>query len=57
LKKAGSRTLPERTPSLRALYPLLNNKLLGRLRIALLDFAEGAWRFRDELGRRKRRSW
>jgi len=41
----------------RALYPLLNDKLLGRMRIVLLDFAEGTWCFRDELGRRERKSW
>ena len=41
----------------RALYPLLNDKLLGRLRIVLLDFAEGTWCFRDELGKRERKSW
>jgi hypothetical protein len=43
--------------SLRALYPLLNDKLLGGLGIALIDFAEGVWCFRDELGRREHRSW
>ena len=43
--------------SLRALYPLLNDELLGGLGIALIDFAEGVWCFRDELGRREHRSW
>jgi len=41
----------------KASYPLLNDKLLGRLRIVLIDFAEGVWCFRDELGREERRSW
>lgn len=36
---------------------LLNDKLLGAMRVVLLDFAEGTWCFRDELGRRERRSY
>lgn len=36
--------------------PLLNDRLLGALRIVLLDFAGGDWCFRDELGRRTRKS-
>ena len=39
-----------------ARYVLLNDKLLGRLRVVLLDFGDGTWCFRDELGRRERRS-
>ncbi|RLF04232.1 MAG: hypothetical protein DRK00_07170 [Thermoprotei archaeon] len=39
-----------------ARYVLLNDKLLGRLRIVLLDFGEGIWCFRDELGKRERSS-
>jgi hypothetical protein len=35
-------------------YPLLNDKLLERLRIVLLDLAEGTWCFRGELGKRER---
>ena len=38
-------------------YVLLNDKLLGLLKIVLLDFAEGIWCFRDELGKRERRSY
>ena len=37
-------------------YVLLNDKLLSKLRIVLLDFGEGIWCFRDELGRRERKS-
>ena len=40
----------------RGRYILLNDKLLGKLKIVLLDFSEGTWCFRDELGRRVRRS-
>lgn len=40
-----------------ARYVLLNDKLLGRLGVVLLDFGEGIWCFRDELGRRERRSY
>jgi len=39
-----------------ARYVLLNDKLVGRLGVVLLDFGEGIWCFRDELGRRERRS-
>ncbi|RLG85692.1 MAG: hypothetical protein DRO39_04980 [Thermoprotei archaeon] len=39
----------------RARYVLLNDKLLGKLRVVLLDFGEGLWCFRDELGKRERR--
>jgi len=35
---------------------LLNDKLLGKLGIVLLDFSEGTWCFRDELGVKKRSS-
>ncbi|MHC1627465.1 MAG: pepsin/retropepsin-like aspartic protease family protein [Candidatus Nezhaarchaeales archaeon] len=35
---------------------LLNDKLLGKLGIVLLDFGEGTWCFRDELGVKKRSS-
>ena len=40
----------------RARYVLLNDKLLGKLRIVLIDFGEGIWCFRDEIGRVERRS-
>ncbi len=40
----------------RGRFILLNDKLLGKLKIVLLDFSEGTWCFRDELGRRVRRS-
>ncbi len=40
----------------RARYVLLNDKLLGKLRVALIDFGEGIWCFRDEIGRKERRS-
>ena len=40
----------------RARYVLLNDKLLGRLKVVLLDFGEGIWCFRDELGRKERKS-
>ncbi len=39
-----------------ARYVLLNDKLLGRLRVVLLDFGEGLWCFRDEIGRKVRHS-
>ncbi|PCN49949.1 hypothetical protein B6U99_07080 [Candidatus Geothermarchaeota archaeon ex4572_27] len=38
-------------------YVLLNDKLVGGLGVVLLDFGEGTWCFRDELGRRERRSY
>ena len=41
----------------RAKYVLLNDKLLGMFRVVLLDFGEGIWCFRDELGRKERRSY
>ncbi len=41
----------------RAKYVLLNDKLLGRLKVVLLDFAEGIWCFRDEIGKRERKSY
>ncbi len=34
---------------------LLNDKLLGRLGIVIIDAGEGLWCFRDELGLRTRR--
>lgn len=37
-------------------YVLLNDKLLGKLKIVLLDFGEGIWCFRDELSKCERRS-
>ena len=37
-------------------YILLNDKLLSKLNISLIDFGEGIWCFRDELGKRERRS-
>ena len=37
-------------------YILLNDKLLSKLNISLIDFGEGIWCFRDELDRRERRS-
>ncbi len=40
----------------RARHVLLNDKLLGKLRIVLIDFGEGIWCFRDEIGRVERRS-
>jgi len=36
---------------------LLNDKLLGKLGIAIVDPGEGLWCFRDELGRISRRSY
>jgi len=36
--------------------PLISDKLAGKLGIAVLDFAEGLWCFRDEIGRVTRRS-
>lgn len=41
----------------RARYTLLNDKLLGALKIVLIDFGEGVWCFRDELGRRERKTY
>ena len=41
----------------RARYVLLNDKLVSKFRIVLLDFGEGIWCFRDELGRKERRSY
>ena len=40
----------------RANIALLNDKLLGKLGIVALDFGEGLWCFRDEVGYRVRRS-
>ncbi len=37
-----------------ARYVLINDKLADRLGIVLIDFAEGIWCFRDELGRKMR---
>jgi len=37
-------------------YILLNDKLLSKLNISLIDFGEGIWCFRDELGKKERRS-
>jgi len=39
-----------------ARYVLLNDKLLSKLKVVLLDFGEGIWCFRDELGRKERKS-
>jgi len=36
-------------------HVLLNDKLLGRLGIVIVDAGEGLWCFRDEMGRRIRR--
>jgi len=36
--------------------PLISDKLAGKLGIAVLDFAEGFWCFRDEIGKTMRRS-
>lgn len=36
---------------------LISDKLAGRLGIVALDFAEGYWCFRDELGKKVRRSY
>lgn len=36
---------------------LISDKLAGRLGIVALDFAEGLWCFRDELGKRVRKSY
>jgi hypothetical protein len=36
-------------------FALLNDKLLGRLGIVIIDAGEGLWCFRDELGLRTRR--
>ncbi len=40
----------------RARYILLNDKLLSKLKIVLIDFGEGIWCFRDEIGEKERRS-
>jgi len=40
----------------RARHVLLNDKLLGKLKVVLLDFGEGTWCFRDELGKIERKS-
>lgn len=40
----------------RARYALFNDKLLSKLKIVLLDFGEGTWCFRDELGKKERKS-
>ena len=40
----------------RARHILFNDKLLSKLKIVLLDFGEGIWCFRDELGRKERKS-
>lgn len=37
--------------------PLISDKLAGKLGVAVIDFAEGIWCFRDELGRRERRTY
>lgn len=37
-------------------YVLLNDKLLGELGVVCLDFADGLWCFRDEVGRKVRAS-
>ena len=39
-----------------AKHVLINDKLAGRLGIVILDVGEGLWCFRDEVGRRIRRS-
>ncbi|MCX8205437.1 MAG: hypothetical protein N3H31_07305 [Candidatus Nezhaarchaeota archaeon] len=39
----------------RAGFVLLNDKLLGRLGVAIIDPGEGLWCFRDEVGSRVRR--
>lgn len=36
---------------------LISDKLAGKLGIVALDFAEGLWCFKDELGRKIRRSY
>ncbi|RJX15295.1 hypothetical protein CW703_06875 [Candidatus Bathyarchaeota archaeon] len=43
--------------STRGRYILFNDKLLSRLKIVLLDFGEGTWCFRDELGRKERKTF
>jgi len=40
----------------RAEEPLISDKLAGKLGIVALDFGEGLWCFRDEVGRVTRRS-
>ena len=40
----------------RASLPLVNDKLVGKLRVVILDAGEGLWCFRDELGKKIRRS-
>ena len=40
----------------RADEPLISDKLAGALGIAVLDFAEGLWCFRDEIGVKARKS-
>lgn len=38
-------------------YVLLNDKLLSKLGIVIIDAGEGIWCFRDELGKIERRSY
>jgi hypothetical protein len=36
-------------------FMLLNDALISKMRIVILDPLEGVWCFRDELGKRERR--
>ncbi len=36
---------------------LLNDKLLGKLSIVMIDVGDGIWCFRDEVGRKERKSY
>lgn len=38
-------------------FVLLNDKLLGKLGIVIIDAGEGLWSFRDEMGLRTRRGY
>ena len=40
----------------RATIPLLNDKLISKLQIVILDAGEGLWCFKDELGRKVRKT-
>lgn len=37
--------------------PLISDKLASKLNIAVLDFGEGIWCFRDEVGKRERKTY
>lgn len=37
--------------------PLISDKLASKLNIAVLDFGEGIWCFRDEVGKKERKTY